>query len=179
MKSLASSLCNQQAAIACSTAIMGKFLALILLASRNRAQPSRISMQNCFLLTSMGVFRSLGFGFLNSFCFSSFLKIFLHRDSPAALEVKSRWDHNHAPMSFSMTAAASIRPITRKMFIKSVIADSSLCLASHRFSMCSVGELLVAKYWTYLSTVSAWASILQSFPRALGWSNNKHNFCLI
>lgn len=31
----------------------------------------------------------------------------------------------------------------------------------------------------HLSTVSAWASILQSFPRALGWSNNKHNFCLI
>lgn len=71
-------------------------------------------------------------------------------DSPAALEVKSQWDHNHAPISFSMTAAASIRPITRKMFIKSVTADSSLCLASHRFSMCSVGELFVAKYWTYL-----------------------------
>lgn len=76
-------------------------------------------------------------------------------DSPAALEVKSQWDHNHAPMSFSMTAAASIRPITRKMFIKSVTADSSLCLASHRFSMCSVGELFVAKYWTYLKKLQS------------------------
>ena len=43
-----------------------------------------------------------------------------------------------------------MRPITRKMFIRSVIADSSRCRASHKLRMCSVGELLVAKYWTYL-----------------------------
>lgn len=33
--------------------------------------------------------------------------------------------HNHDPISFSKTAATSNRPITRKIFIKSVIADSS------------------------------------------------------
>ena len=62
-------------------------------------------------------------------------------------------NHNQAPMSFSITAAASIRPMTRKMFIRSVTADSSRCLASHRFNMCSVGEFLVAKYWTYLKNL--------------------------
>lgn len=32
---------------------------------------------------------------------------------------------------------------------------------------------------TYLSTVNAWASILQSFPRAHGVSNKTHSWCLI
>ena len=54
--------------------------------------------------------------------------------------------HNQDPMSFSNTAAASIRPITRKIFIKSVIADSSRCLASHKSKICSVGDGFVAKY---------------------------------
>lgn len=65
-----------------------------------------------------------------------------------------RQNHNHDPRSSSSTEAASNRPITRKMFIKSVIAVSSLCRASHRSSMCSVGEPFVAKNCTYLKNIN-------------------------
>ena len=53
--------------------------------------------------------------------------------------------HNQAPTSFSNSPAASIRPITRNIFIKSVTADSSRYMASHKLIMCSVGLLFVAK----------------------------------
>ena len=53
--------------------------------------------------------------------------------------------HNQEPMSFSSTAAASILPMTLRMFIRSVTADSSRCRASHRSRMWSVGLALVAK----------------------------------
>lgn len=53
--------------------------------------------------------------------------------------------HNHEPMSFSSTAAASILPITLRMFIRSVTAVSSRCRASHKSRIWSVGLAFVAK----------------------------------
>ena len=61
--------------------------------------------------------------------------------------------HNQAPRSFSSTAAASKRPITRKMFIRSVTAESSLCMASHKSNICSVGLPFVAKKLIYLKNI--------------------------
>ena len=54
------------------------------------------------------------------------------------------------PISFSSSEAASERPITLKMLRRSVTAVGSLCLASHRSKIFSVGLAFVAKQFMYL-----------------------------
>ena len=52
---------------------------------------------------------------------------------------------SHGPSCASRIVAASVLPITRRWFRRSVTAVGSWCFASHRSRMCSVGLDLVAK----------------------------------
>ena len=75
----------------------------------------------------------------------------------------------------SNTAAASKRPIPRKMLMRLDKAKSSRFRASHKWRMASVGLGLVAKKVTYRCTLSLSANSLQSWPSGVGGSNSLAN----
>lgn len=91
------------------------------------------------------------------------------RDPPVStpmVATVSFQSHDVDPSSCSITAAASIRPMTRREFKRSVMADCcSWCLASHRSRIVSVGLGLVAKKFTYLNNNSKKMHHMSSLPQ--------------
>lgn len=96
---------------------------------------------------------------------------FLCGDAAREIQIYS---HN-GPNVFSNISTASFRPMLRNVPDNSASAFDSRHLHSHRSSICSVGDGLVAKNAMYRSTWSRWASIRQSFPRDVGGSKQAHN----
>ena len=75
-------------------------------------------------------------------------------------------------VSMSRTWAASCRPIPRSVLTSPATAVLSLFLASHRFSMASVGLGWVPKNVMYLLTPSLSANNLQSLLLEFGGSSS-------